>query len=85
MTRIPFKNKHSDSTEDYQILHTSYPNIRILDSSVVFLLDSGLDDQGIQVRHQARIRDYSLLQSSKTSPVTHTASYSLGTMVYFAG
>jgi len=59
MTRILSKNNHSDGTEDYRILHTSYQNIRILDSSLVLLFDGGLDDRGIQDRYQARIRDYS--------------------------
>jgi hypothetical protein len=61
MSRIPFKNNPRDSTEDHQILHNSYQNIRTLDSSVVLLLDCGLDDRRIQGRHQARTRDYSHL------------------------
>jgi len=85
MTRIPFKNNHGDGTEEYQILHTSYQNIRTLDSSLVLLLDFGLKERGIQDRHQARIRNYSLLQIVQTSTATHPASYSVGTMVYFVG
>jgi hypothetical protein len=85
ITSIPFKNNHGDGTEDYQILHTSYQNIRIFDSSMVLLLDCGLDGRGFQDRYQARIRDYSLLHSAQTSTATHPASSSVGTMVYFDG
>jgi hypothetical protein len=85
MTSIPFKNNHGDSIGDYQILHTSYQYISILDSSLVLLLNCGLDDRGIQDRYQARIKDYYLLQSTQTSTATHPASYPVGTMVYFAG
>jgi len=67
--RTLFKNKHGDSA-DYQILHTSYQNFRILDSSLVLLLDCGLNDRGIQGRYQARIKE-SLLQSAQTNPATH--------------
>jgi hypothetical protein len=74
ITRIPFNNNHGNGTEDYQLLQTSYQNIRILDSSLVLLLDCELDDRGIQDRYQARIRNYSLLQSAQTSTAIHPDS-----------